>query len=94
MKDTHTQNNLGTEDAMDWYRGGASKAPGNSGSHGMEPKPAAGMPLVLQKINLVTSLAALIMQSMGTSPRTGTLFDQMRTTADVQYLTGFPQQSP
>jgi hypothetical protein len=46
---------------MDWYSGGASKSSGDSGSHGMEPKPAPGMPLVLQKINLVTSLAALIL---------------------------------
>lgn len=46
---------------MDWYSGGASKASGDPGSHGMEPKPAAGLPLLLQKINLVTSLAALIL---------------------------------
>jgi hypothetical protein len=51
----------GSQDAMDWYLGGASREPANSGSRGMEAKPAAGMPLVLQKINLVTALAALLL---------------------------------
>lgn len=46
---------------MDWYSGGASKASGNAGNQRMEPKPAAGLSLVLQKINLMTSLAALIL---------------------------------
>ena len=46
---------------MDWYSGGSLKASGDPGSHGMEPKPAAGLSLLLQKINLVTSLAALIL---------------------------------
>ena len=56
-----SQRERGTEDAMDWYSGGASKASGDPGNHGMGPKPAAGLPLLLQKINLVTSLAALIL---------------------------------
>ncbi|HSP41740.1 MAG TPA: hypothetical protein VLO11_02615 [Luteolibacter sp.] len=56
-----SQPERGTEDAMDWYAGGVSKASGDSGGHGMEPKPAEGLPLVLQKINLVTALAALVL---------------------------------
>lgn len=46
---------------MDWYSGGAPKTSGDPGNHGMEPKPAAGLSLLLQKINLVTSLAALML---------------------------------
>jgi hypothetical protein len=61
MNEPREQRESGTQDAMDWYSGGALKAPGYSGGHGMEPKPAAGLSLVLQKINLVTSLAALIL---------------------------------
>lgn len=38
-----------------------SEAPGDDGSQRMESKPAAGLTLLLQKINLVTSLAALIL---------------------------------
>jgi hypothetical protein len=61
MNEPREQRESGTQDAMDWYSGGALKSSGDSGSHGMEPKPTAGMPLVLQKINLVTALAALIL---------------------------------
>ena len=46
---------------MDWYSGGALKAGGDPDRGGMEPKPAGGLPLVLQKINLVTALAALVL---------------------------------
>jgi hypothetical protein len=61
MNEPREQRERGTEDAMDWYSGGALKASGDFGNHGMEPKPAAGLSLLLQKINLVTSLAALIL---------------------------------
>jgi hypothetical protein len=39
MNDSHTQRE--PEDAVDWYLDGASKMPGDTGSQGMEPKPAA-----------------------------------------------------
>jgi hypothetical protein len=57
MNDFHTRNENGTEDAMDWYPGGASKSSGSSGNPGMEPKPAAGMPLV-SKCSATGALAA------------------------------------
>ncbi len=49
------------EDATDWYLGGTSKPLTNPDEQAPETRPSGGLPLVFQKLNLFTALAALVL---------------------------------
>ena len=59
MEESRTRKEPAPEDAVDWYLGDASKPV--AGADAPETGDAGGLPLVLQKINLVTALAALVL---------------------------------